>query len=78
MTPLHQFGELLRQTLGSIPLEWVRALFVGTLLIVLLWVLRLPKSATSPADNSPPRWDSNLKLSAGAALIIQIVIYSML
>ena len=78
MTPLHHLGELLRETLGNIPLGIVRVLFVGTLLVVLLWVMTLPKAATSPAGNGKSGWDSNLKLSAGAALIIQIVIYLVL
>lgn len=75
MTPLHSFGESLRQLLQAIPLGWVRLLFVGTLVVVLLWVLRLPRSETTPVDGAT-RWDENLKLGAGLALIAQILIYS--
>jgi hypothetical protein len=77
MTPLHYLGELLRSGLGSIPLSLVRVLFVGTLVIVLLWVLRLPREATT-APGGSGRWDGNLKLAAGLALAIQIVIYLVL
>ena len=75
MTLLHSFGEALRQLLQVIPLSWVRLLFVGTLVVVLLWVVRLPRSETTPAEGAT-RWDENLKFGAGLALIIQILIYS--
>ncbi len=77
MTPLHDFGDWLRQLLAAIPLSLVRVLFVGSLVAVLMWVLTLPRSETTPAGGSK-RWDDNLKLSAGLALVIQIVIYSLL
>ena len=50
MTPLHSFGEALRQLLQAIPLSIVRLLFVGTLVVVLLWVLRLPRSETETVN----------------------------
>lgn len=75
MTPLHHFGEALRQLLQAVPLSLVRCLFVGTLVIVLLWVMRLPRSETTPLQGAT-RWDENLKLGAGLALVIQILIYT--
>ena len=77
MTPLHQFGDLLRDALSAIPLWSVRALFVGSLIAVLLWLLRLPRSATTPWDGRA-RWDENLKTTASIALLIQIAIYALL
>ena len=77
MTPLHTLGELLRNALGSIPLGLVRLLFVGSLVVLLIWVLRLPREETSPPGGRR-RWDENLKLSASLALVIQIVIYLVL
>ncbi|MEQ9408931.1 MAG: hypothetical protein RIK87_14435 [Fuerstiella sp.] len=77
MTPLHQLGEFLRESLDVVPLAAVRVLFVGTLVGLLIWVLRLPRSATTPADG-PQRWDENLKVGASAAVLIQIVIYLFL
>ncbi|QDV26797.1 hypothetical protein [Aureliella helgolandensis] len=77
MTPLHSFGEFLRQTLMLVPLSWVRVLFVGSLILLLIWVLCLPKSVTTPPEGTQ-RWDANLKLSAALALVIQILIYAML
>lgn len=77
MTPLHQFGESLRELLQSIPLFAVRMLFVGSLVLVLIWVLRLPRSAVTPKDGAK-RWDENLKPIAAVALLIQILIYLLL
>jgi hypothetical protein len=74
MTPLHQFGEFLRESLQIIPLSMVRLLFVGTLVVLLVWVLRLPRSATTPPEGVK-RWDENLKLGATIALLIQIIVY---
>ncbi len=77
MTPLHHFGEFLRQSLQTIPLPAVRVLFVASLVALLIWVLRLPQSATCP-DGGAKRWDENLKLGASLALLIQILIYAWL
>jgi hypothetical protein len=77
MTPLHQFGEFLRQSLQMIPMPAVRVLFVASLVALLLWVLRLPPSATTPPGGAR-RWDENLKVGASVALVIQILIYTLL
>lgn len=77
MTPLHQFGEFLRQTLQTVPLPAVKLLFVASLVALLVWVLRLPQSATTPPGGAK-RWDENLKTGAAVALVIQIVIYALL
>jgi hypothetical protein len=74
MTPLHQIGDLLRETLLSVPLGWVRILFVASLVCLLVWVVRLPTATTTPPGGAK-RWDENLKLGAAAALIVQILIY---
>lgn len=75
MTPLHEIGDALREWLLAVPLPAVRALFVGSLVVLLIWVWRLPKHATTP-PGGPRRWDENLKLGATAALVVQILIYS--
>jgi hypothetical protein len=77
MTILHEFGEMLRNLMLAIPLAVVRGLFVGTLILLLVWVWRLPKEVTSPPEGAK-RWDENLKLGATLALLIQIVVYSLL
>lgn len=77
MTPLHRFGEFVRQTLQLIPLTLVRVLFVASLVWLLIWVLRLPRFATTPRAGVT-RWDENLKTGAAIALVIQIVIYAIL
>jgi hypothetical protein len=74
MTPLHHFGEYLRNTLLQIPLPVVRVLFVATLVMLLVWVMCLPKSMTTP-ESGTKRWDENLKIGAGIALILQLLIY---
>lgn len=77
MTPLHHFGDTVRELLQSIPLPFVRALFVGSLVLVLVWILRLPRSAVTPHEGTR-RWDENLKPAAALAVLIQIVIYLLL
>lgn len=77
MTPLHHFGDLVRDAMLAIPLSWVRGLFLSTLIAVLVWVLLLPRSETTPAGGAK-RWDENLKYGAALALGIQIIIYCCL
>ncbi len=77
MTPLHDVGNFLRQSLLSIPLPLVRLLFVGSLLVLLIWVLKLPRSRTTPPGGATGPGE-NLKLGATVTLVIQILIYSLL
>lgn len=77
MTILHQIGELLRGLLLAVPLPWVRGLFLATFVALLVWVLRLPRAETTP-ERGASRWDENLKVWAGLALVIQILIYALL
>lgn len=74
-TPLHQFGDLLRSLLISIPMPMVRLLFLALIAIVLVIVLRLPNSATTPVKSGAVRWDENLKIWGALALVIQLLIY---
>ena len=75
MTPLHALGSFLRDLLSQVPLSAVRVIFVLLPVVLLVWVLSLPRSETTPPDREP-RWDANLKLWAAVALLIQIAIYS--
>lgn len=77
MTPLHHFGDALRTAMLGIPLPAVRVLFVLTLLIVLVWVLRLPTSTVTPPGGAK-HWDENLKVGAALALVLQLAIYTIL
>jgi hypothetical protein len=77
MTPLHHFGEALRNLMLTIPLPAVRGLFLLTLIVVLIWVLWLPTSAVTPPGGAR-RWDENLKVGASFALLLQIAIYTIL
>ena len=77
MTALHSIGEAIRSALMLVPMPMVRILFVGTLLALLIWVLRLPASRTRP-ENGTRRGDENLKIPATIALVVQVVIYLML
>jgi hypothetical protein len=77
MSPLHDLGDVIRDWMLSIPLPAARALFILLPVILLIWVLRLPDSVTSPPGGAR-RWDENLKLGAVLALLTQIVIYSFL
>ena len=76
MTPLHQIGNALRDLLLAIPLPVVRILFLLVPLVLLLWVLLLPRDHTSPPDGKR-RLGENLKIWAALALLIQIVIYAV-
>ncbi|MBL8817560.1 MAG: hypothetical protein JNL58_16160 [Planctomyces sp.] len=76
MTPLHQFGTMIRELLMQVPLSTVRALFLATLVGILVWVLMLPSDRTSP-EGGVRRWDENLKIGASAALILQILAYAI-
>ena len=77
MTPLHWIGDLLRALLMQVPLWAVRVLFVLLPVLLLVWVLTLPRSATTPPDGHGG-WSENLKYGAAAALLIQIVVYLLL
>ena len=77
MTPLHHIGQLVRDLLLQIPLPVVRALFLAVPILLLIWVLRLPREATTPPE-SEGRAGENLKYAAALALLIQIAIYSVL
>jgi hypothetical protein len=74
-TILHQFGNILRNALQSIPLDFVKYLFLLLIATVLIVVLRLPTSETTPVKSGPVRWDENLKIWASLALLIQLAIY---
>ena len=76
MTPLHAFGNFFRDLFSKVPLGAVRVVFVLLLVALLVWVLRLPRSETTPPDRES-RWDENLKLWASVALVIQVLIYSL-
>ena len=76
MTPLHHFGDLVRDLLLRVPLGAVRILFVTTLAVLLLWVLRLPNQDVSGIATSGQRHD--LRPWAALALLVQLVIYALL
>ena len=78
MTPLHQFGEWVRQAMMQIPLSVVRVLFVAAIATLLIWVLSLPKSNVQPPDRPPSGLVDNLKLWAAVALVIQLLIYALI
>jgi hypothetical protein len=74
MTPLHHVGVWVRELLAGIPLPMVQVLFVGALVVLLVWVLRLPAERTTSAAAAGRRRD--LRPWAALALVIQILIYS--
>lgn len=74
-TPLHGFGDVIREALAGVPVTAARALFIAVLCVLLIWVLRLPRERVRPPRETPAGWSSNLKLWAAVALTIQILIY---
>jgi len=82
MTPLHLIGQFVRERMGAIPLTVVRGLFIALPVVILIWVLSLPREETTPPENTPESngrrgWTSNLKFGAALALILQIIIYAL-
>ena len=55
MTPLHYFGDIIRNLMLAIPLPMVRVLFIATFVALLLWVWRLPRDMTSPPLERKPQ-----------------------
>jgi hypothetical protein len=76
MTPLHEIGDFIRNILLAVPMPLVRIFFILVPLLLLLWVLFLPKSQTQPPEEAQGRWN-NLKIWAALALVIQIVLYTV-
>ena len=74
-TPLHQFGEMLRNLMISIPMPVVRCLFIAFFVALIIWVIRLPKHRYTPPNEEIKGWSSNLKIWALIALGLQVVIY---
>lgn len=74
-TPLHDFGDALRDVFTAVPVTTVRWLFIALLLGLLIWVVTLPRDRVRPPVEAGAGWSSNLKLWAAVALVIQIGIY---
>ena len=77
MTPLHSIGNFFREQLLMIPLPVVRGIFLALLIVLLVWVLLLPQTMTTP-PGEPRRLTTNLKTWAALSLLVQILIYSVL
>ncbi|MDA0346911.1 MAG: hypothetical protein O3C43_06445 [Verrucomicrobia bacterium] len=78
MTPLHHIGDLFRNLVLLVPLWAARTIFVLTLLVVFIWVLRLSPERVSPNEIEERNWTNNLKLWAAIAIGLQIIIYLIL
>lgn len=76
MTPLHTIGDLVRHLFLQIPLPVARCLFLAVPIVLLIWILRLPRSDTT-APTGKGRWDENLKVWASVALLLQIALYAI-
>lgn len=77
MSPLHHIGHWLRELAIGIPLPAVRGLFLLLPIVLVVWVLTLPRRHTTAPDR-PYRASENLKLWAVLALLLQVVVYSVL
>ncbi|MCZ6674928.1 MAG: hypothetical protein O7C75_18515 [Verrucomicrobia bacterium] len=75
MTPLHHIGDFFRQLVLAVPLPLARAIFVLVLVVLLIWIIRLPSERVRPPSNDQGGWASNLKLWAAIAIVLQILIY---
>ncbi len=77
MTILHTLGDGLRAYLLLVPQGVVRILFLSLPVLLLIWVLRLPRERVLSSQGGD-RWDADLRLGAGLALGIQILVYALL
>ena len=77
MTPLHWIGNFFRELLLTIPLPVVRGIFLAIPIVLLVWVLLLPPTMTTP-PGEPRRLATDLKTWAAISLLVQILIYSVL
>jgi hypothetical protein len=75
MTALHSIGQFIRDALQAIPLGVVRVAIVIGLSLLLLWIVRLPKSETTEEGQGGKGID--LRWGAALALLIQIAIYAL-
>lgn len=78
MTPLHLFGDFIRELVVAVPLPIARGIFVVVLLVVFIWVLCLSPDRVSPPAEEERNWTNNLKLWAAIAIGLQIIIYLIL
>ena len=76
MTILHYFGDQLRAVYLLVPLWAARGLFLAVLLGLMIWVVQLPKSATTPVA-SEYHWHEDLRVWAWLALLIQLFVYAL-
>jgi hypothetical protein len=73
---LYWIGEQLRTAFLQIPLWVAKGLFLGVFFALMIWIVQLPKSATTPQPNSA--WHEDLRIWAWLALLIQLFVYAML
>ena len=69
-------GDQLRQAFAQIPLWAARGLFLAVFFALMVWIVQLPKAATTPHANSP--WHEDLRVWAWLALLIQLFAYALL
>lgn len=77
MSPLHYFGDFIRELLLKVPLPFARALFVLLMLALLIWILTLPRKEVTRSESSN-RLSENLRIWAALALFVQVIVYIFL
>lgn len=75
-TLLHWVGDQVRNLCLQIPMEAVRGAFIAVPIVLMVWVILLPNSRTTPPGR-PYAMHENLKLWAWLALMFQVVVYSV-
>jgi hypothetical protein len=73
---LHFIGDQLRELFLQVPLWAARGLFLAVFFALMIWIVQLPRSAATPAANSP--WHEDLRVWAWLALAFQMVVYALL
>jgi hypothetical protein len=69
-------GDQLREAFLLIPMWVARGLFLTLLFGLMVWVVQLPKSATTPKADSA--WHEDLRVWAWLTLVIQMFAYALL
>ena len=73
---LHGIGQHLRELFLQVPLSVARGLFLAVFFALMIWIVQMPRSATTPAAHSP--WHEDLRIWAWLALLFQLFVYAML
>jgi hypothetical protein len=74
--PLHWIGDQLRALFLQVPLWVARGLFLAVIFALMVWIVQMPRAATTPNAHAP--WHEDLRVWAWLALVFQLAAYALL